>query len=522
MENDASNTNSPANGGANYVAEHLPLWLQPEWLRILLVIVFAPLIYYLMLSLGRRLKHRQGVKLGVLYHAFSLGFAIFLPAVLLGFDDIIIHHIGAFTVIFGGVFVISLVDRYVWELYFKQLQSIDVPKFLPEVVRLVILVLAIFWALHHFYGQTISGLIIAPGIAAVVIGFAMQDSLGNIISGIALQAGKPYAHGDWLQLDNQYAEVIEVNWRATRLRTNDDVTIEIPHRQMASQTIVNLNRPTRRHSVRVSVGIDYSAAPSRVKDVLLHATSNAKGVIPEPKPKVFLKNFGDSSVDYEIKFYIEDHSFYNDVCDSVRTNVWYSLQRHGIKIPFPTRTVQLERPTRSKQQEVQSTARVMLRQQPLFKSFTDDQLDALLPRGQLTSFGRGEKVIEQGANGDSMFILVKGEANVVVSRNGFDTHVASLKSGDCFGEMSLLTGEKRSASVIANSDCEVVEIGKPVLANSLKENPELLDKLSALLAQRQLENDGVLASQNGTSMIRAKQSEYQNSFVRKLRSFLEL
>src|SRR6202008_4363164 len=106
--------------------------------------------------------------------------------------------------------------------------------------------------------------------------------------------------------------------------------------------------------------------------------------------------------------------------------------------------------------------RLMLRQQSLFKSFSDDQLDALFPRGQVTSFGRGEKLIQQGANGDSMFILVKGDANVVVNRNGFDTRVASLHSGDCFGEMSLLTGEKRSASVVANSDCEVVEIGKPI------------------------------------------------------------
>jgi CRP-like cAMP-binding protein len=272
----------------------------------------------------------------------------------------------------------------------------------------------------------------------------------------------------------------------------------------------------------VSVGIDYSAPPSRVKDVLLHATSNAKGVLPEPKPKVYLKNFGDSSIDYEIKFWIDDHLFYNDVSDSVRTNVWYSLQRHGIKIPFPIRTVQIERPARSKQQEAQSIARQILRQQPLFKSFSDDQLDALLPRGQLTSFGRGEKLIEQGANGESMFILVKGEANVVVRRNGFETHVASLNSGDCFGEMSLLTGEKRSASVIAKSDCEVVEIGKPILANSLKENPELLEKISALLAQRQLENDGAIAALNDTSVVRAKQTEYQTTFIDRLRVFFEL
>ena len=519
MDDAATSTNSPA-APAPFI--HLPDSLNHEWFQILLVVIFAPAIYYLMVLLGRQLKRRQGVQLGVLYHLFCLGFAIFIPAVLLRPDWPMIHHVGAATVIFGGVFVISLVDRYVWDLYFKQLHNIDVPKFLPELVRIGILILAGFIALDYFYGQTVKGLLIAPGIAAVVIGFAMQDSLGNIISGIALQAGKPFSHGDWLVIDGRHAEVIEVNWRATRLRTHDDIVIEIPHRQMASQTIVNLNRPTRRHAMRLSIGIDPAAPPSRVKDVLLHATSNAKGVATEPRPRVYLKQFGDWSNEYEIMFWLDNHLFYNDVCDSIRTNVWYSLQRHGIKIPFPTRTLQIERPERTREQQLQSTARVILRQQPLFKSFSDEQLDALLPRGQITNFGRGEKVIEQGANGDSMFILVKGEANVIVHRNGHDTHVASLHSGDCFGEMSLLTGEKRSASVIASTDCEVVEIGKHILANGLKENPELLTQLSTLLAQRQMENEGILKSQSDTSIIRAKQSEYQTTFIDKLKVFFEL
>lgn len=525
MEVNAMSTNTPSAPDNFFInfSQYLPPMLQQPWCQGVLVGAVAIVIYYLMLLLGRRLKHRHGVRLGVLYHLFSLAFAVFLPAALFGREEwVFVHHVGAFAVIFGAVFVISLVDRYVWELYFKQLQGVNVPKFLPEVMRLVILVVAVFVALEHFYGQTVKGMIIAPGIAAVVIGFAMQDSLGNIISGIALQAGKPFAYGDWLLIDNRFAEVIEINWRATRLRTNDDVVIEIPHRQLSSQTIVNLHRPTRKHAVRISVNIDYSAPPSRVKDILLHASANAKAVMADPKPRVYLKNFGESSIEYEVKFWIDDHSTYSDACDSVRTNVWYALHRHGIKIPLAIRTVQLERPTRSRQQEVQSTARAILRQQPIFKSFTDDQLDSLLPRGQVTSFGRGERIIEQGAQGDSMFILVKGDANVVLNRNGFDAHVALLRAGDCFGEMSLLTGEKRSASVIANSDCEVVEIGKPILANSLKENPELLSKLSTLLAQRQLENEGILANHQESSLLRAKKSEYENSFVHKLRNFFEL
>ena len=182
----------------------------------------------------------------------------------------------------------------------------------------------------------------------------------------------------------------------------------------------------------------------------------------------------------------------------------------------------MERPARDKQLEVQTTARIILRQQPLFRCLNDHQLDSLLPRGRVVHFGRDEKLIHQGASADSMFVLVDGEATVVVERNGVSKPVASLRSGDCFGEMSLLTGEPRSATVIAQTDCEVVEIGKAVLAKSLKDNPDLLAQLSELLARRQLENDGLLASDTETSIIRAQQSQYAEGFVQKLRAFFEL
>lgn len=122
-----------------------------------------------------------------------------------------------------------------------------------------------------------------------------------------------------------------------------------------------------------------------------------------------------------------------------------------------------------------------------------------------------------------MFILVQGEANVVAERNGQSREVASVNSGDCLGEMSLLTGEPRNATVIANSDCEVVEIDKAVLGQSLKENPSLLAQLSELLARRQLQTEGSFASGRPTDPSQAaRQTRYAASFVNKLRAFLEL
>jgi small-conductance mechanosensitive channel/CRP-like cAMP-binding protein len=494
----------------------------PQGYKDLILVLTVPGLYCLMVLFGRRLKRHHGVRLGWSYHLFALALTIYAPAMLVNMPWPFLQHLGAAVIILGATFLIALIDRYFWDLYVQKRKGVTVPKFLTEIVRIIIVLVAVFLVLEIGYDQTIKGLLIAPGVAAVVLGLAMQDLAGNIISGVSLQAGKSFVRGDWLSIDNRHAEVIEITWRSTHLRTIDDVSIEIPNRDLARQTIINLNRPTRRHAMRIPLTLDLTAPPTRAKDVLLHAVSNARGVCADPRPKVFLKNFVESGAEYEIKFWMDDHSQYYEVCDAIRTNVWYGLRRHGIRIPYPTRTVHVERPARDKQQEVQTAARIMLRQQPVFKCLTDLQLDALLPRGRVVHFGRGEKLIQQGDNGDSMFILVDGEANVVIEHNGGPKHVASLNSGDCFGEMSLLTGERRSATVLAQTDCEVVEIAKPVLARSLKEHPELLSQLSELLAKRQMENEGLLAASGSDTAQQKRQTNYAASFLDKLRSFFQL
>ena len=493
-----------------------------ETSRNILLASALPGIYCLMFLIGRRLKRTHRVRLGWSYHLFSLSLAALVVALVGGLSGSFLPHLITAVAAFGALFLMALVDRFVWERHFKEGRGVDVPRFVTEIVRLAILTTALFLVLTYVYGQTVRGLLIAPGIAALIAGFALQDLLGNIIAGVALQIGKPFGQGDWLIVDQQHAEVVEINWRATRLRTTDEIMIEIPNRQISNITITNLSRPTRRHAMRLSLGVDYGAPPTRVKEVLVHAAANARGVLPEPAPKAFLKSFADSSIEYEIKFWLEDHAQYSDICDAIRTNVWYELRRHELRIPFPTRTVQIERPAPDRRGEVHAAARAILRQQPLFRSLTDEQLDALLPRSRVQHFGQGERLIEQGANGDSMFILMDGEAKVAVDRSGIRAQVASLKSGDCFGEMSLLTGERRRATVIASTDCEVVEIAKPVLANLLKEFPVLLEQLSELLAHREVETEGIVAAQSRSSLITAKHIEYKADFMSRLQKFFEL
>jgi small-conductance mechanosensitive channel/CRP-like cAMP-binding protein len=487
-----------------------------------LLLLSVPGLYCLIVLLGSRLKRRHRVDLGWMYHVFALALAVWSPAALLDVDWSFRGEILAVVLLTSPFFINAMIKRYVWEVRFSQRRETAVPKLVSDATALAIFIVAILVVLKVLYEVKIPGLLAGSGIAAIIIGLALQDLLGNIIAGFAIHFEQPFKAGDWLQVNERRAQVMEINWRATRLRTRDAVYLDIPNRELVRQTIVNYHYPDALHSLRISVPVDYTAPPSRVKDVLLHATANAKGVLPEPQIRAFLRDFREYYAEYEIQFWINDNAIFNEVTDAVRTNVWYALQRHGIKIALPVRNVRIERPSRSRELEMQSAARGILRQQQLFKCLSDGELDALLPRGRIVHFGKGERLIEQGQDGQSMFILVEGEASVTVERNGFQTHVASLSSGDCFGEMSLLTGEKRSATVVANKDCEVVEIDKAVVAKSLKANPELLNKLSELLAQRQMDNEGIIAKQTGTQALKATQTAYRETFVDRLRKFFEM
>jgi CRP-like cAMP-binding protein len=259
-----------------------------------------------------------------------------------------------------------------------------------------------------------------------------------------------------------------------------------------------------------------------VKDALFRAASSANGVLPEPKVKIFLVDFAEFAVIYEIKFYMGNHARINEINDAIRTNVWYELKRQGITIPFPIRTLQIERRVAWPVHEDHDEARAILRDEPLFECLSDDQIDNLVKEARLNCFGRGENVIKEGAEGDSMFVLLRGAAHVSVSKNGSSIPVATLSAGDCFGEMSLLTGERRTATVRAESDCYVLEIGKPVMAEVIRDSPDCLERLSELLARRKLENEGVLNEAASQAQNDRKEHEYRASFLHRLRTFFEL
>src|SRR5213080_1431422 len=402
----------------------------PEAERDAITAIVFIATFFIALCIGRFLKHRAGVRLGLLFRLFCLILAFYAAIVVYGVHAPWRNHVGAGAILLSTALVVALINRYIWDFYFETKRQTPIPHFLREVVSGIIFLIVLLFVLSYGYHAEaqLTGLLAGSGVVAIIVGFAGQNLFAGIIGGISIQINRPYKVGDWLQVGEHFAEVMEINWRSTRLRTNDNIYLDIPNNEMVSKPIINLHYPTEVHSMRIRVGIDYSVPPNRVKDVLGRAAQGAKNVVPNPPVRVFLVDFADHAVIYEIKYYMGNHSRINETNDSVRTNVWYELKRQGITIPFPIRTLHVERKKAVPLQEDQVEAFSILRGERLFDCLSEDQLNHMVNQARLKLFGRGEPVIEEGAAGESMFVMLRGAAKVSVSKNGSTIPVATLRS----------------------------------------------------------------------------------------------
>src|SRR4029450_4268669 len=224
--------------------------------------------FFVAFGIGRFLKRRAGGKLGLLYRLFCLMLAFYAAIAVYGVHASWRNHIGAAVILLSTALVVALVNRYVWDLYFEKKRQTTIPHFLREVVGGIIFLIVLLLVLSYGYHAEarLKGVRAGSGVVAIIVGFAGQNLFAGIIGGISIQLNRPYKLGDWLKVGDTYGEVREINWRSTRLCTNDDIYLDIPNNEMVSHQIVNLHYPTELHAMRIRVGIDYNVPPNRVKE----------------------------------------------------------------------------------------------------------------------------------------------------------------------------------------------------------------------------------------------------------------
>jgi small-conductance mechanosensitive channel/CRP-like cAMP-binding protein len=428
------------------------------------------------------LEHLAG--LAATFYAFSIAYFISRVIVFVSFDMIIDRRLGAptpalmKTLLFFGLLFLSL---------FILNES------LPEQQRV-----------------PVGSLLASAAVISVVLGFALQDTLGNLFSGLALHLERPIQVGNWIKVGDSVGKVVEMDWRSIKLRTLSHDHHILPNSLIASQRIVNFGDPPTPHRRELIVRAPYSASPDNVISAILPILRNHREIEKEPAPNILVRNFSDFWIDYEVRYWYTDYQKLEQIDGEIRRQVWYHFRRDRIESPLPIRQVyqhDVKTEPQAREERLQEME-VRLRHIPIFEPISDAEFRKVLEGMHFALYAAGETIIRQSEVGDSFFVIYSGEAEVSVEQaDGSSSVVKLLRRGDYFGEMALLTGERRTATITAIAECACYVVSKELFKQVLETNPAIAEKLSTSLGSRMAELTEQLSALEADRLARKKEKE---------------
>jgi small-conductance mechanosensitive channel len=383
---------------------------------------------------------------------------------------------------------LSLLNVVIFEQAGADTWRAKMPKLLIDLARLFLILLGSAIVLATVWHADLAGLATALGVSSIVIGLALQDTLGSVTSGIALLFERPFNVGDWLRVGELTGQVIDINWRSVRLQTFDREMVIIPHKVIGGEIIRNFSRPLKLHAERVKIGFSYGDPPNLARQVLKSTALATQGILVNPEPEIFTLSYDDSSITYEVKFFVEDFAAIEDIRSRFMSRVWYAAQRNNLSIPFPIRTLYHFHGPTAQEGSTHKKFSESLQSLPAFVPIDRENGDRT-PNGTegvtLQHFGIGEKVIRQGYPSNSLYIIVSGHAALsLVDSTGIEHQVLGLSAGEFFGEIVLFSGKPSPISITAVNDLEVMMISAHEVNQMIARQPSFAREIGQILEVR--------------------------------------
>jgi hypothetical protein len=307
----------------------------------------------------------------------------------------------------------------------------QVPAIFRDVGQALVYAAVVFVTLRQA-GVEPGSLLTTSALLTAVIGLALQETLGNLVAGLAIQAQRPFEVGDYIQFDadpRHIGQVVEINWRATRILTEDRVEMVVPNGPLAKSAIKNFTKPDHHLRRTVVFSVPQSQPPLRVKDAVLKAVGGLTHVAVNPAPQVLINSWKDKDqhVEYVLQYVVEKFEERERLDSAMRERIWYALERAGVMPRLPVGEAEL------------TAVEQRLGAIDFLAALTAEQRTQLARAVEKRTYLNGETIISAGDEGSEFFILQRDEVRILVGGN----EVARLKPGAFFGEMSLLTGERR-------------------------------------------------------------------------------
>jgi small-conductance mechanosensitive channel/CRP-like cAMP-binding protein len=387
------------------------------------------------------------------------------------------------------ILIVRALSTAIFSIAFRLRKGVEAPSLIRNIFSIIAVTILFFIAFSRIYPDVnLGALFTTSAIFGVILGLALQDTLGNLFAGISLHADNPFEVGDVITFGQQlqFSGVVEsFTWRAVKIRTFQNKIVLVSNSSIAKEAIEVAPRDNPNARL-VFFNTRYRESPAKTIHIVREAVREAENVSQKIKPIVRIRNLGDSSVDYEVKYWLEDYAKYNDTDALVRQRIWYAFRRAGLSFAFPTRTLKIERPAKTDEAQISSDIIERLSAVDIFAPLTAEETARLAGASVNHVFAPGEIVIRAGDKGSSMFVVNSGRVQVQVTDNGRARNVAVLKEGDFFGEMALFTREPRTANVIAMEETAVLEIGYDAMKHLFDTNPDLVESLSRIIAERKV------------------------------------
>jgi small-conductance mechanosensitive channel/CRP-like cAMP-binding protein len=389
------------------------------------------------------------------------------------------------------------------------------------------------WLMIHLHaaGLDLSGIVTTSAVMTAVLAFSMQDTLGNILGGLALQLDNSVKVGDWIKVDDVNGRVSDIRWRYTAIETRNWETIVIPNSLLMKGKFSVIGRRSGRplqwrRWVYFDVGYEHLAG--KVIDIAQNAIRNGHiaNVADTPAANCLVMDFSPSSTRFALRYWLQDIEA-DDATDSqVRGQIYAALQRAGISLPYPQYNINLT--TKDDQYEQNKRLRRIkermnaLQQVELFNTLHDDELAEIAELLVYTPFVQGDIMMRQGAIAHWLYIIISGTADVFLELQDGGRRLINSIHGGCFlGEMGLMTGDPRSATVIAQSEVLAYRLDKDSFQKVLAKRPELADEISNILVKRRFMLDN-LQQQLDSESVAQLMAQQQMNFVEQIRSFFGL
>lgn len=407
----------------------------------------------------------------------------------------IVVVLGVLTAIAAALLLDRMVRTFYWDGYLRQTRGRETPLVIEGLVTVMLLLLGGSLGLYFEAGVSFAGLATASGATAVLLGIALQAVINDIFSGASVNLDGAFAIGDWLTIyasefpEPVYGQVQGITWRTTLLGLKDGRRLMVPNHLMTSRPVLNHSRPAGPKRFVVEVPLASTFPVERAIAILLGEAYRAvrkEPLVSQKAPDVLVDRITADAVFFHVRFYADLQNDDHQLLRSIMAQALHqAVLRH--ELPSPVTQVELISPAGAAAGG-QDEGRIALGKVAIFQNILSDaHLDMLAQGSSLHSLAAGETLIRQGDAGHSMFVILEGAARVFVTMpDGQSRDVAVVVNGDIVGEMSLMTGAPRAASVVGLTALRVLEVGKDSIEGLLSVQRNLADRLSEVLAARQM------------------------------------